>query len=257
MLIPYIFVFSLLISCFSPYIVWCRLYFLVDLLAHASLFGLSIAYFFSLSPFFCVFLSSFLLLLFSFLARDSFVDGKHSGRLILSSYALLAVAILLLCMRSDSDASLLSAFSGDLLLVEKEDVYKCLLCSPCFVIILAQKKAFLRVALNEELARSEGVPVNFLKAVLALCLALFLSCSFQSLGALLSPALMILPALSASKIAKTPEQMIVGTCVLSLLVFSIGVYIARIIDINASPLIILCCVFFYFICCVLCFFRNE
>jgi zinc transport system permease protein len=65
----------------------------------------------------------------------------------------------------------------------------------------------LAATLHDELARIDGVRVDAINLLLMLLLALVIAVSGRMVGILLVVALLVIPAATARRFAKTPEQM--------------------------------------------------
>jgi zinc transport system permease protein len=82
---------------------------------------------------------------------------------------------------------------------------------PCGAAALAALAWFWRkmlaATLHDELARIDGVRVDAINLLLMLLLALVIAVSGRMVGILLVVALLVIPAATARRFAKTPEQM--------------------------------------------------
>ena len=71
----------------------------------------------------------------------------------------------------------------------------------------------LAITINEELAQVEGVNVPVTRLILMLLIAVVIAIAMKIVGLLLITSLLIIPAASARRIARTPEQMALGAAV--------------------------------------------
>lgn len=65
----------------------------------------------------------------------------------------------------------------------------------------------LSMTISEELARVEGVRVDVLRCVLMLLIGLVIAVAMKFVGALIITSLLIIPAATARRFSRTPEQM--------------------------------------------------
>jgi zinc transport system permease protein len=98
----------------------------------------------------------------------------------------------------------------------------------------------LAATIHEELARVEGLPVERLRLALILMMALVIAVAMKIVGVLLISSLMIIPAATARRFSRTPEQMAILAVVLGLLSVTGGIYTAYLIDTPAGPSVVVC-----------------
>jgi zinc transport system permease protein len=70
-------------------------------------------------------------------------------------------------------------------------------------------RQLLAATVNEELAAVDGLPVAALRRLLLVVLALAIAGAMHVVGVLLITALLIIPAATARRLARSPEQMAV------------------------------------------------
>ena len=74
-------------------------------------------------------------------------------------------------------------------------------------LLAAVWRPLLALTVHEELARVEGVPVERVRILFMLMIAVVIAVSMKIVGVLLITAMMIIPAATARRLAHTPEQM--------------------------------------------------
>jgi len=188
-------------------VVWQRMAYFGDTLAHGSLLGIALGMWFSLSNSVAVVIVCLLIagVLIVFERQRLLATDTVLGILSHGSLALGLVALTLIPgARTDMEALLF----GDILTVTAAEVAVVWLMAVCVLIALWRLwPSLLAITVHEDLARVEGVRVDVVKAVLKLLLALVVAISMKVVGVLLITALLIIPAASARHFAKTPEQM--------------------------------------------------
>jgi zinc transport system permease protein len=97
---------------------------------------------------------------------------------------------------------------GDILAVTRGDLAAIAIGGAlALVLLILLWRPLLAITVHEELARVEGVPVLPVRLGLMLLIALVIASAMQVVGVLLITALMIIPAATARRFARTPEQM--------------------------------------------------
>jgi zinc transport system permease protein len=74
-------------------------------------------------------------------------------------------------------------------------------------VLAAIWRPLLAMTVHEELARAEGVPVIAIRLVFMLAIAITIAIAMKIIGILLITSLLIIPAATARRFARTPEQM--------------------------------------------------
>ena len=188
-------------------VVWQRMAYFGDTLAHGALLGIALGMWLAWSNSLAVIVVCLLIaaLLIAFERQQLLATDTVLGILSHSSLALGLIALTLIPgARTDMEALLF----GDILTVTVAEVTVVWLMAVGVLIALWRLwPALLAITVHEDLARVEGVPVERLKMVLKLLLALVVAISMKVVGVLLITALLIIPAATARHFSKTPEQM--------------------------------------------------
>ena len=195
------FVSGLCIGILAPlmgmFLVVRRFSLLADTLSHVSLFGVALAVWLK-QPIFLGALFASLLGGFGMetLRRSGRVMNEAILALFLSGS--LAFALIFLALAEGVNVNLLSYLFGSITTVTREDVM--LLGSLTITILLfmfaAYRKLFL-IALDEDLARVDGIKVNRYNFFFILIASLVVAAALPMVGVLLVGALMIVPVLAA------------------------------------------------------------
>lgn len=99
-------------------------------------------------------------------------------------------------------------------------------------------RALLVATVNDELARAEGLKAARAELTLMLTLALLVTLAIKVVGVLLITALLIVPAAAARRFAATPESMAVGAAVVGCLAVIGGLAASLAWDTPAGPSIV-------------------
>jgi len=188
------------------FLVWRRMAFFGDALAHSSLLGIALGILLHIDM--NIGIVAICLLCAAILAKT---HSRHhlsaDTWLSIISYSALALGVLALST-SGSDADLESYLLGDIMTLGGQDLYWVYGCALLVSIFFFWKwRELLLVTLDEELAQTAGVSVNFVRGVFMVILAFTVAIALKTVGALLMPALLIMPAATASRFARSPEYM--------------------------------------------------
>ncbi len=191
----------------GAFVVWRRMAYFGDTLAHASLMGVALGFILSINPNIAVVcgcsLLAFLLILLQ--QNRSIATDTLLGIL---SHSTLALGLIIVSLMPGQVLNLNAYLFGDLLSATKEDVLTVYLIGTAVLMaIFIYWRKLLAITVNEELANVEGVPVFKVKAILMLLMALVIAIAMKIVGVLLITALLIIPAATARRLAKSPESM--------------------------------------------------
>lgn len=95
------------------------------------------------------------------------------------------------------------------------------------------------MSLDEDLARVEGVPVRSMVAILMILMALAVALAVKIAGILLVVAMMIIPAATARGLARTPEMMAVISSLLGVVSVIIGMILCAMFNVPSGPSIVI------------------
>ena len=101
------------------------------------------------------------------------------------------------------------------------------------------------MAIHGELAQVEGVPVKKIRMILTLLMALVIAVAMKIVGVLLITAMMIIPAATSQRLAKTPEQMAVFAAIFGLVSVSGGLAASWQLDTPAGPSVVVASFFLF------------
>jgi zinc transport system permease protein len=160
--------------------------------------------------------------------------------LALLFYTGLAAGVVLASAAGSFDAGLFAFLFGAILTVTGEDLLLItLLAAGSLAVVGLLYRAFAAVVLDEEGAKAAGVPVAALNVVIAGLVGVTVGVSMRIVGVLLIAALMVLPVVAASRIARSLR----GTLLLSMAIgvgsSAVGLTIAYYANLAAGGTIVL------------------
>jgi zinc transport system permease protein len=189
------------------FVVWRRMAYFGDSLAHSALLGIALGAIFALQLNLAIALlcTGFALLLVLLQQQRQLATDTILGIL---SHTALSLGIVALSFVQTLRVDLMSYLFGDVLAVTRVDLLWIWGGGALVLAILALIWShLLAITLNEELARAEGVPVLVVRLAFMMLIALMVAIAMKLVGILLITSLLIIPAAAARQFARTPEQM--------------------------------------------------
>lgn len=224
----------------GAFIVWRRMAYFGDTLAHSSLLGVALALLLSISPTVSVIVTCLLLALILVLLQQQQTLASDTLLGILS-HTSLAVGLVAMALMPNVKVDLLSLLFGDLLTVNRQDVMTIYVISALALLLLVKLwKPLLAMTIHEELAKVEGIPVNAVRTAFMLIIALEIAIAMKVVGVLLITALLVIPAATARRFSSTPEQMAGFASLIGCIAVVLGLTSSWFLDTPAGPSIVLC-----------------
>lgn len=222
----------------GSFVVWRRMAYFGDTLAHSALLGVALGFLLGVNPLIgvvgvCVALA---LALVGLQRRRALATDTVLGILSHSSLSLGLVAIAFLeTLRVD----LVAYLFGDILSVTRADlawIYAGGAVALGGLLLLWRR--LLAVTVNEDLARVEGMPVEALRLAFMLLIALVIAAAMKIVGILLITSLLIIPAAAARRFSRTPETMAALASVFGIVAVLGGLFSSLSWDLPGGPSIV-------------------
>lgn len=189
------------------FIVWRRLAYFGDTLAHSALLGVALAYLTDADPTIAVFGVSAAVAVALLLLRRRVQVGSDSI-LGLMSHSALALGLVSVALLTWARIDLMAVLTGDILSVNRTDLA---VIYGGGALVLAGLAAVWRplfaATVSRDLAEAEGAHPARMEAVLMMLMALTIAIAIKVVGVLLITALLIIPAAAARRFAGGPETM--------------------------------------------------
>lgn len=223
----------------GAFVVWRRMAYFGDTLAHSSLLGVALALLLSVNPTLSVVIVCLVLALILVALQQQKTLASDTLLGILS-HTSLAVGLVAMALMPNVRVDLLSLLFGDLLTVTRSDVITIYVIGAIAIGLMVYLwKPLLAITIHEELARVEGVPVTAVRTALMLIVALEIAIAMKVVGVLLITALLVIPAATARRFAHTPEQMAIFASLAGCLAVLMGLSASWFVDTPAGPSIVL------------------
>jgi zinc transport system permease protein len=107
------------------------------------------------------------------------------------------------------------------------------------VLCLINWRSWLLLTLDEDLAQTAGISSKRHRLLFICSIAFLIAVGMKIVGALLLPALLILPAATVSRLSKSPEQMVLFSVIFLLVCYFLGFYASFQLDTPTGPTIVM------------------
>lgn len=230
-------------------VVWRRMAYFGDTLAHSALLGVALSIMWRVHPVLGVALLGVLIagsLVWLQRNRDLATDTML-GILAHTSLGLGLVVIAILQsrgMRIDLNAFLF----GDILAVTQNELWLLLLAVVIILpLIVWIWRPMIALSIHEDLARVDGVPVMKIRLIFMLLMAVVVAIAMKITGILLITALLIIPAAAARKFSSSPEQMALLAMLSGMVSVLLGIMASLQWDTPTGPSIVVAAALLFFI----------
>ncbi len=225
---------------FGTFVVWRRMAYFGDTLAHSALLGVALGFLLQVDPLLAVMAVCLLVaVLLFFLQRQQRLPSDTLLGIL--SHSALSLGLVTIAFIDNLRIDLLAYLFGDILAVGSRDLVM-IYGSGIFalVLLLILWRPLLAISLHEDLARVEGVPVDLVQLAFSCLLALVVAIMMKVVGLLLITSLFILPAAAVRRLSRSPEQMAVLAALAGAVAVCGGLYGSWQFDTPAGPSIVVC-----------------
>ena len=227
------------------FVVWRRLSYFGDTLAHSALLGVTIAYSFQFNIAISVFLISSLiaLILIKLQKRTNLPGDALLGLLAHSS---LAVGLVVIGFLTFIRFDIMGLLFGDILAVNVTDLLIIWLGGGLILLVLKIIwKPLFASTVNYELAEAEGLNPDRAKAVFTILMSALIAISIKMVGLLLITGMLIIPAAMARNVSDSPFKMVLFSIIGGLLSVLIGLFSSLEFNTPSGPSIIAAALFLF------------
>ncbi|MFI3273812.1 zinc ABC transporter permease subunit ZnuB [Vibrio sp.] len=223
----------------GSFVVWRKMAYFGDTLAHASLMGLALGFLFNINLYFALLICCLMLavLLVTLQKQKLVATDTLLGILAHSALSLGLVAVSFL---DNVRVDLMSYLFGDLLAVSPTDLVFIYAGAAVIGLVLAIFwRPLLSTTVNEDLAAVDGINIDLMRLILMLLVGIVIAVGMKFVGALIMTSLLIIPAATARKFSNTPEQMaLLASIIGSISVFG-GLSLSWFYDTPAGPSVVI------------------
>jgi len=194
---------------FGSFVVWRRLAYFGDTLAHSALLGVALGFMLqiNLTVGIIVICQILAILLFYSQRQRQLASDTMLG---IFAHGALSLGLVALAFMEDVRIDLVAYLFGDILAISNNDLIWIFGGGgSALAILLWLWKPLLEITIHEDLARVEGIAVDRINWIFLGLIALIVAVMMKVVGMLLVTALLIIPAATARRFAKGPEHMAV------------------------------------------------
>lgn len=211
---------------------------LPDGLSHAAFAAMAIAMVAGFAPVWVALLltaaGSFIVLR---MGQKSYGDAAVA---VLSAASLAVGTMLASIFNLDLDHEIEELLFGDIATVSWVDVGLSVLAAVLAIVLyIVAKNRILAITFDEEFARAVGVRTRLYDGLFALICSVVVVAGMRLVGALLVASLIIFPALSAMKIAKTFRGVVIAAVATSVAMLVIGLGLSEILNTPAGATVVI------------------
>ncbi|MDN3662844.1 zinc ABC transporter permease subunit ZnuB [Vibrio agarivorans] len=229
----------------GSFVVWRRMAYFGDTLAHASLMGLALGLLLDINLYLaltvcCLALAMILVTLQKqkMIATDTLLGILAHSAL---SFGLVAVSFL-----DNVRIDLMSYLFGDLLAISPQDLWFIYGGVAVVLTIVASVwRPLLNSTVSEDIAQVEGVNVDLMRLILMLLVGLVIAVGMKFVGALIITSLLIIPAATARRLSSSPEMMALTASLIGCVSVIAGLSMSWHWDTPAGPSVVLASTFMF------------
>ena len=227
------------------FVVWRRMAFFGSALSHSALLGVALGFLLGIdltvgTVAVCVAIAVLLVAL----ERSPTLSGDTLLGIL--AHGSLALGLVVLSFLDAVRVDLMGYLFGDILAVTIADIAWVYGAGAAVLAAMAFLwRPLLAITVHADLARVEGVPVERVRIAFVLLLAVVVALAMKVVGILLVTSLIIIPAATARRFARTPEQMAGLAAVLGCAAVAGGLWGSFAADLPTGPAIVMAaCVLF-------------
>ena len=220
------------------FVVWRRMAYFGDTLAHSALLGLALGFLLDVNLNLAILALAVIIALVLLLLQNRRMLASDTLLGILA-HSTLSLGLVVMAFQDSVRVDLVGYLFGDILAVTANDL---LWVWGGGLLVLAALAAIWRpllaLTVHEELAEVEGVPVSFVRLAFMLMIAIVIAISMKIVGVLLITSMMIIPAAAARRFSHTPEQMALVAALVGVLAVCMGLAASWHWDTPAGPSVV-------------------
>lgn len=221
------------------FVVWRRMAYVGDTMAHSALLGVAISLLFSVHMLIGVLAVTVSIALALIILPGSRPWLSSDALLGILGHSSLSVGLLAIGLMPWVRIDLLSYLFGDILSVTTADIWVVWVGGIVLLAILvAIWRPLLAASVSEDLARAEGLPVVKAKLLFTVLIAVVIGLAMKLVGILLITSLLIIPAVTARRFSGSPEAMALAAAAIGAFAVVAGLTGSLVFDVPAGPSIV-------------------
>ncbi len=220
------------------FVVWRRMAYLGDSLAHTALLGVALGILYGIGPNLATLLvcSAFAVLLVMLQQKRLLATDTLLGIL---AHAGLAIGMLTISLLDRPSFDLHGYFFGDVLTVTwPELAWICVAGAVVLPLLSVNWSSLVLMSIHDDLARAEGVKVFRMHLLLMFLMALTIAVSFRVVGILLITSMLVIPPATARQLVRSPEAMALSATLIGVVAVVVGIWGSIELDTPSGPSIV-------------------
>ena len=229
---------AVVVGALGCFVVWRRMAYFGDSLAHSSLLGIALGllYGFSINIGIIIVCSVFAILLVWLQYKHVLATDTLLGIL---AHASLSLGMVALSFLDYIQFDLHSYLFGDILTVSNQDLVWIYAGGALVLgLLIFNWSSLTLMTIHEDLAKAEGVKTFRTQLLLMFLMTIVVAFSVRIVGILLITSLLIIPAATARQLSRTPEAMAIIASMLGVLAVLLGMYGSMQFDTPSGPSIV-------------------
>lgn len=222
----------------GTYIVVRRLVFISGGITHTSMGGLGIGFFFGWNPI----LSAMIFSILSAFGIEwlSSRPGVREDSAIGTFWSLgMAIGIIFIYLKPGFAPNLNDYLFGNILTITTSDIQYLAILSAILIIIFALfRREILYAAFDPDFAKTRNLPVNLIKYVMMMLIAITIVLSIRLVGIVLLMSILTVPQMTANLLTSNFVKIILLSILIGFLGCIIGLYLSAILDVPSGVFII-------------------
>ncbi|MBK5719951.1 metal ABC transporter permease [Dysgonomonas sp. Marseille-P4677] len=222
----------------GSYVVIRRLVFISGGITHASLGGIGMGFYFGWNPIFTA-------MIFSILSAFgiewlSSRQGVREDSAIGSFWSLgMAVGIIFIYLKPGFAPNLSDYLFGNILTITKPDIiYLAILSLVLTFVFLLFGRQILFAAFDPDFAKTRNLPVNLIKYVMMMAIAITIVLSIRLVGIVLLMSILTVPQMTANLFTSSFTKMILLSILIGFLGCIVGLFLSAVLDVPSGVFII-------------------
>lgn len=229
----------------GSFIVWRRMSFFGDTLAHSALLGIAIGLLTDSNPQLSILISS-LVLAFLLALLDRRPDLSSDTLLGILAHSALALGVVFLALTNATRINLETYLFGSMLTITTSDLLWIVAIGLLVLVLIVRFwNDLLSITVHAELAEIEGLNVQRLNLLLITLIAMTIAVSMKIVGVLLITSLLIIPPATSRRVSSSPERMAGLASVFGMLAIVLGLLTAFQLDTPVGPTIVVVATAFF------------
>ena len=224
----------------GAFVVWRKMAYFGDTLAHSALLGVALGIFLNIDPYLSILILTVILAVVMVWLES---NTQYSVDTILGiiAHSCLSLGVVTVGLLQNVRVDLMGYLFGDLLAVTFEDLQMIAIGVILVLSVLIYLwKPLISTTVSPELAQVEGINIRRMRFILMILTALTIALSMKFVGALIITSLLIIPAATARRFARTPEMMAIIAVFVSMIAVSMGLMLSALYNTAAGPSVVIC-----------------